>query len=329
MTVDLLELRPEAIEAADRRALELLAEGDGAGAVALLRAIVQRAVSKHGEESELTGIAQSRLADMLRRTGAPEAEQLDALTDAIKAFSAAVGPTDPQTTLAFARLAHVALAAQAIEIAVTAGMQALAGLQSRGEGATPTAGGIYAALSMAAATRHSPAAPGAAERAVRYTRDAGGDDADRRRALAAWRSLGQPRRLPITDELSLVVFGAPPAIVVELDHVAPDGALDQHNHAFKPDAARALRERIARTPFAWRASADGPGGFEIVSRTGDGAAVRFEQDVEVALDAGELNVLRAALGEALTGTGGAAPEPGRNEPCPCGSGRKYKRCCGS
>ncbi|MCB0076247.1 MAG: SEC-C domain-containing protein [Anaerolineales bacterium] len=20
-------------------------------------------------------------------------------------------------------------------------------------------------------------------------------------------------------------------------------------------------------------------------------------------------------------------EPGRNEPCPCGSGRKYKRCC--
>lgn len=24
-----------------------------------------------------------------------------------------------------------------------------------------------------------------------------------------------------------------------------------------------------------------------------------------------------------------APAPGRNEPCPCGSGRKYKRCCGA
>lgn len=24
-----------------------------------------------------------------------------------------------------------------------------------------------------------------------------------------------------------------------------------------------------------------------------------------------------------------APKPGRNQPCPCGSGRKYKRCCGS
>lgn len=25
----------------------------------------------------------------------------------------------------------------------------------------------------------------------------------------------------------------------------------------------------------------------------------------------------------------AAPAPGRNAPCPCGSGRKYKRCCGA
>ncbi|MBI5243020.1 MAG: SEC-C domain-containing protein [Elusimicrobia bacterium] len=24
----------------------------------------------------------------------------------------------------------------------------------------------------------------------------------------------------------------------------------------------------------------------------------------------------------------AAPTPGRNEPCPCGSGKKYKKCCG-
>ncbi len=23
------------------------------------------------------------------------------------------------------------------------------------------------------------------------------------------------------------------------------------------------------------------------------------------------------------------PEPSRNDPCPCGSGKKYKRCCGS
>ena len=25
----------------------------------------------------------------------------------------------------------------------------------------------------------------------------------------------------------------------------------------------------------------------------------------------------------------AAPVPGRNDPCPCGGGQKYKKCCGS
>ncbi len=25
----------------------------------------------------------------------------------------------------------------------------------------------------------------------------------------------------------------------------------------------------------------------------------------------------------------ASATPGRNEPCPCGSGRKYKKCCGT
>lgn len=153
MTVDLAELRPEAIEAAEARALELLADGQADEAVSLLKSIVHRAVTKHGDEDLLTGMAQSRLADMLRRTGAPEAEQLGALTDAIKAFSASVGPSDPQTTSAFGRLAHVALAAEAVEIAVTAGMQAIGGLQARGEGETPEAGGIYAALAMAAAAR--------------------------------------------------------------------------------------------------------------------------------------------------------------------------------
>jgi hypothetical protein len=324
MTVDLATLRPEAIEAADARALELLSDGQADEAVSLLRGIVHRAVTKHGEEDVLTGMAQYRLAEMLRRTGAPEAEQLGALTDAIKAFSASVGPNDPQTTAAFGRLAHVALAAQAVEIAVTAGMQAIGGLQARGDGETPVAGGIYAALAMAAAARRSPAAPGAAERAYRLTQDAGGDDADRRRALAAWRALGQPRRIAVTEELSIVSFGPPPALVVELDRVAPDGALDQHAHVLRSDAARALREKIVAAPFAYRASA---GGFEVVSRSGGAAAVRFEAGVEVALDPEGLDALRAALADGLSGTSGE-PAPGRNEPCPCGSGQKYNRCCG-
>lgn len=322
MTSDLAALRPETLAAADARALELLAEGRADEAVASLRELVVHALATHGDESELTGSACSRLAEMLRRVGAPPSEQLDCLSDAVKAFTASVGPLDPQTTTAFARLAHVALAAQAIEIAVTAGMQALAGMQARGEADTPAAGGVHAALAMAAAARDSPAAYGAAERAYRLTADVGGDDADRRRALAAWRSLGQPRRVPVTGELSIVAFGAPTSIVFELHRVAADGAPEQHTHVLAPDAARALRRRVAEAPFAWHASASG---FAVVSRTA-GGAVRFAPDVEVALDARGVDALRAALADALAA--GGEREPGRNDPCPCGSGRKYKRCCG-
>ena len=35
-------------------------------------------------------------------------------------------------------------------------------------------------------------------------------------------------------------------------------------------------------------------------------------------------------GQSRTGAGRAkSPKVGRNDPCPCGSGRKYKRCCGA
>ena len=330
MAVDLLELRPESIEAADARALELLAEGQGDEAVSLLKGIVHRAVTKHGDESELTGMAQSRLADMLRRTGAPEADQLGALTDAIKAFSASVGPSDPQTTSAFAQLAHVALNAQAVEVAVTAGMQALGGLATRGEDNGPEAGEIYATLAMAAAARQSPAALGAAERAHTLTASLPAGDPARKRARTAWSALGSPRRLAIDDDLALIAFGAPPSLVVEYAHVAEDGAADQHNHGMRAEAARAFKEAIATAPFAWRASA---GGFEAASRSGGGAVLRFlattegAEDVEHALDATGLDTLRAALADSLGGIV-AADEPGRNDPCPCGSGSKYKRCCG-
>jgi len=43
----------------------------------------------------------------------------------------------------------------------------------------------------------------------------------------------------------------------------------------------------------------------------------------------------AAMSQALTDTGReatthrrSAPKVGRNDPCPCGSGQKFKKCCG-
>ncbi|MBW2373532.1 MAG: SEC-C domain-containing protein, partial [Deltaproteobacteria bacterium] len=43
---------------------------------------------------------------------------------------------------------------------------------------------------------------------------------------------------------------------------------------------------------------------------------------------------RAAAGRgrpaAAGGAGGSRPgKVGRNDPCPCGSGKKYKKCCGA
>lgn len=248
-------------------------------------------------------------------------EAVATLSHAVEAFTASVGSVDPQATTELVHLARVALSAQAVEVAMTAATEALSGMEGRGEADTPAAGGVHATLAMAAAACDSPAAYGEAERAHRLTADVVGDDDDRRRALAAWRSLGQPRRVPVTGKLSIVAFGAPRSIVFELEQVASDGAPERHVHGLAPEEARALRQDVAETPFAWRSAA---GGFGVVSRTG-GAAVRFTPDVELALNGRGVDALRAALADALAA--GAERKPGRNDPCPCGSGRKYKRCC--
>lgn len=325
------ELHPEAIAAAADLAARQLAAGDTQAGVELLRELSERATASAGEESEATGLALAAYAEALRQASAPEAQQLAALTDAIKAFSASVGPSDPQTTDTFAQLAHVALNAQAVEVAVTAGMQALGGLSARGEGDGAQAGEVYATLAMAAAARQSPAALGAAERAHTLTAGLPAADSARRRARTAWNALGSPRRLDVTEELSVIAFGSPPSLVIEYAHPADDGAADQHNHGLRAEAARAFRAAIASAPFAWRSPA---GGFEIASRSGRGAALRFlataegVEDVEVALDGDGLDALRAAVAGALAGAV-AVDQPGRNDPCPCGSGSKYKRCCGA
>ena len=66
---------------------------------------------------------------------------------------------------------------------------------------------------------------------------------------------------------------------------------------------------------------------------------KIEEDAGT-LSEEETALVRMALDERLTLAGAAAPEPdpapkpaahkvGRNDPCPCGSGKKYKKCCGS
>jgi uncharacterized protein YecA (UPF0149 family) len=39
--------------------------------------------------------------------------------------------------------------------------------------------------------------------------------------------------------------------------------------------------------------------------------------------------MQAVMGRSRAGVAAGATKVGRNAPCPCGSGKKYKRCCGA
>lgn len=46
-------------------------------------------------------------------------------------------------------------------------------------------------------------------------------------------------------------------------------------------------------------------------------------------EAAELRVIRQRRADALLAMTRSIPDPGRNDPCPCGRGKKYKKCCGA
>jgi SEC-C motif-containing protein len=60
----------------------------------------------------------------------------------------------------------------------------------------------------------------------------------------------------------------------------------------------------------------------------DGATVTHHERSSFRRDAEGWVYVDGELPEARRRAHGATPKTGRNEPCPCGSGKKYKRCCG-
>ena len=59
--------------------------------------------------------------------------------------------------------------------------------------------------------------------------------------------------------------------------------------------------------------------------------VRSEEDVDEIRDQAEEDYVLSRGGEEIQGDTTVrrdAAKVGRNDPCPCGSGKKYKRCCG-
>ncbi|HEY6723282.1 MAG TPA: SEC-C metal-binding domain-containing protein, partial [Polyangiaceae bacterium] len=55
---------------------------------------------------------------------------------------------------------------------------------------------------------------------------------------------------------------------------------------------------------------------------------RFDEVRAAVLSAPAAQNRRAAPGVAPVGLAPPARQPPRNQSCPCGSGKKYKRCCG-
>jgi hypothetical protein len=64
--------------------------------------------------------------------------------------------------------------------------------------------------------------------------------------------------------------------------------------------------------------------YLLVSPFGDDPA-----EVALSTAAGATPVLAASVRTSVSHDFGAMPEAGRNDPCPCGSGRKFKKCHGA
>jgi uncharacterized protein len=112
------------------------------------------------------------------------------------------------------------------------------------------------------------------------------------------------------------------------------------------DSGRLLLERLAETSALFDAFA------ETLGRIDGASAAELAKSRELLLKTSStceqlirdlMNVTERVRREALVTSsvmqgrrthdgvriGGGAPRVGRNEPCPCGSGKKWKRCCGS
>src|SRR6185437_7406931 len=91
---------------------------------------------------------------------------------------------------------------------------------------------------------------------------------------------------------------------------------------FESADAAAFAGAIDLPPVAWRA--------DVNLSAAAGAREHADADLGIRLDAGRLALQRTCPGHPGRGScagEGAMAKIGRNEPCPCGSGKKYKRCC--
>lgn len=103
---------------------------------------------------------------------------------------------------------------------------------------------------------------------------------------------------------------------------------------FVPDPARVYEGRQVNN--VRRASIDHPAIYEFFRACDDGYELmnrgsRAEQHGLIVLEDAEkeeLLAIEVRKAQALAAVLSCLPEPGRNDPCPCGSGKKFKKCHG-
>ncbi|OJF75951.1 MAG: preprotein translocase subunit SecA [Treponema sp. CETP13] len=103
-----------------------------------------------------------------------------------------------------------------------------------------------------------------------------------------------------------------------LDDIRVDIAGRVFKVRIRDSKGRDVQERMHRSPLSMNANHNEVGAFKT---TGAGAAQRARK--------GAQNSAMASKRESENVTyKRATPKVGRNDPCPCGSGKKYKNCCG-
>jgi len=194
---------------------------------------------------------------------------------------------------------------------------------------------LSAALRAAAVAGHVQTAMTLTERIRTACRFLPETDPRRQRAESVWFNGGRPERLRVTDELSVVSFGEGD-LLVDLVGRFDGEVTDLFCVGMHATTVRGLQRALDSEKPDWSIADRSLR----VTGTSDTLELHFTStkgavSPTITLTGADLNRFRHAVGQRRDRTatrGGDAdappPRPGRNDPCYCGSGRKYKKCCG-
>jgi len=150
----------------------------------------------------------------------------------------------------------------------------------------------------------------------------------------AWAMADSPRRVRLTPSLSLLTRDDG-GFFVEFVRMSEGQVLDTFRRGLNPVTTQTLRDALDRSVVSWTMKSgsfrvEGDDDHLTLWLSGGGSM----PDATVELDSKLAAQFRHVIGQrpdrsVFGNQGKAGKTPGRNDPCPCGSGLKYKKCCGA